>query len=132
MEFSLKNIHGLSQVYISHVHNGIENKFFYKIYKSSFGQQFAKQITPISFILFYNGSLVTRKVIRLTAGMFKPCIHFVPSFMFSYAQNMVILMSCMTLLVTCIIFYIIVNTLKLKICTQIAGRCEPWKFLNGA
>jgi hypothetical protein len=48
---------GLSQVFISHIHNVIENPYFYKIYKYSVSPGFAKQIMPILFFLRYNGSL---------------------------------------------------------------------------
>jgi hypothetical protein len=47
---------------------------------------------PISLILCYNYSLVTGKVVSLTAAKFKPLIFSMSGFALSYAGKMFILM----------------------------------------
>jgi hypothetical protein len=64
---------------------------------------FAEHIMSILRILCYNGSLVTCRVVRLTAAKFKPLILSMSGFALSYAANMFIFMILYDMLVACII-----------------------------
>jgi hypothetical protein len=62
-----------NQEYVSHIQHVIENCSFCTTHKSSVSTGFAK-IMPILLILWYNGSLVTWKVVSLNTAKFKSLI----------------------------------------------------------
>jgi hypothetical protein len=75
-------------------------------------------------ILCYNGSLVTWRVVSLTATKFKSLIFSMSGFTLSYTVNMFILMILYD--------FIIVYTRKVENRVQIADRRALWKISSGA
>lgn len=73
---------------------------------------FAKQITPMSFISCYDGSLIARMVVSFTTE-FKTPVFFAPGFALCYAMNMNILLPLYDIcLLTTQICYIILYIQK--------------------
>jgi hypothetical protein len=102
------------------------------MYKASASPGFAKQIMPILRILCYNDSLVTLKVVSLTAAKFEPLIFSVSRFALSCAANMLILMILFDFcLLPAQFCYIIIYVRKFESRVQIADRCAPWKITSG-
>jgi hypothetical protein len=64
----------LFQVFVSQMKPVSENSFFYDNCKSSFNEMFAKHFMSATFISCYNGSLVSRTAVSLTATKFKHVI----------------------------------------------------------
>jgi hypothetical protein len=111
----------------------IENSSFCIMYKSSVSTGFGKQNMPIVCILCYNGSLVTWRVVSLTAAKFKPLIFSTSGFDLSYIANMFILMILYDFcLLPALFCYMVIYVWKVESGVQIMKWCAPWKIFSGA
>jgi hypothetical protein len=103
------------------------------VYISSVSSGFARKVMFILFSLCSSSSFVTLMVVNLAAPNFKTLIISVSAFALSYAANMFILMIGHDRYLFLVQFCcIIVCIWKVESCVQIAGRCAPWKIVNGA
>jgi hypothetical protein len=120
----------LYQVYVSHISHVIENSPLCTIYMFYVSPGFAKHIMFILLILYYNDSLVTSMVIRLTAAKFMTLI-FSVWFHLVLCCNIFILMIFYDFcLLSAHFCYIIIYIWKVKSRVQIVAQCAPWKIFS--